>query len=86
MVPQTALFPADHGACLPNQRINLYTVALRRIDPPVFLSFFTTLVDLWERYPDYNGRLLIERYATDGASKVKAEETAYPWRDAKVHM
>ncbi|KAK3324852.1 hypothetical protein B0H66DRAFT_471114 [Apodospora peruviana] len=86
MVPQTALFPADHGACLPNQRINLYTVALKKIHPPSFESFYGHLVDMWHRYPDYEGRLLIERYGKDGTTAVPSDSTAYPWRDAIAHI
>lgn len=85
-IPQTAMFPADHGACTTNQRINLYTVALKKIDTPTFVSFYADLVDLWHRYPDYEGRLLIERFAKDGPASVPLDSTAYPWREAIVHM
>lgn len=86
MVPQSALFPADHGACQPNQRINLYTTALMQIEPKVFGNLFESLVEMWHRYPDYEGRLLIERYATNGAMQKPIEATAYPWRRAVAHV
>ncbi|KAK9772990.1 putative FAD-binding PCMH-type domain-containing protein [Seiridium cardinale] len=86
MVQQNEMFPADHGACVPNQRINLYTVAFRQTDPPSLESYYAHLVDMWQSWPDYDGRLLIMRYATDTALTVPDSDTAYPWRDAIAHM
>lgn len=85
-VPQTDLFPPDHGSCEPNQRINVYTLALKQIHTATFEAFYGNMVDLWQRFPDYDGRLLIERYPGGKVAAVPREETAYPWRDAVALM
>lgn len=86
MIPQNTMFPSDHGTCVPNQRINLYTLALKQFDPPTFDSFYARLTDFWREYPDYQGRLLIQRFSNDAVAAVPDAETAYPWRDAIAHM
>lgn len=85
-VPQTDLLPPDHGSCTPNQRINIYTIALKQITPSTFEGFYEHMVDLWTRYPDYDGRLLIERYAKGAVNAVPHDLTVYPWRDAVALM
>lgn len=85
-VPQTELAPPDHGSCTPNQRINIYTLALRQIDVSAFEDFLEHMIDLWNRYPDYDGRLLVERYGTGAVVAVPRDSTVYPWRDATALM
>lgn len=79
-------FGQDNGACTPNQHINIYTVALKRIHPPTLEAFFSKLVNFWHANPDYQGRLLMQRYSTDGPMAVRDEATAYAYRDAKAYM
>ena len=86
MVPQSQMFPPDHGSCTPNQHINVYTLALKQIDPPTFDSFYTRIMEMWQKYPDYQGRLLIERFPNDAVKAVPDAETAFAWRDAIVFM
>ncbi|KEY70387.1 hypothetical protein S7711_09361 [Stachybotrys chartarum IBT 7711] len=81
-VLQTQAFPPDHGSCQPNQRINVYTIALRQVHPPTFEEFYYHMVDLWRRYPDYDGRLLVQRYSPAS----NGDSVAYPWRDAIAQM
>lgn len=79
-------FGQDNGACTPNQHINIYTVALKQSHPPTFETFFSELVKFWYANPDYQGRLLMQRYSTDGPMAVADDETAYAYRDVKTYM
>lgn len=81
-VLQPQAFPPDHGSCQPNQRINVYTIALRQVHPPTFEDFYYHMVDLWRQYPDYDGRLLVQRYSP----ACNGDSVAYPWRDAIAQM
>ncbi|KAL8992184.1 MAG: hypothetical protein Q9169_007296 [Polycauliona sp. 2 TL-2023] len=79
-------FGQDNGACTPNQHINIYSMALKRIHTPTFESFFARLVDFWKAYPGFQGRWLLQRYATQGPRAVSDSETAYGLRDAQLYM
>ena len=79
-------FGQDNGACTPNQHINIYSMALKQIHTPTFESFFAKLVDFWREYPGFQGRWLLQRYATDGPLTVPGSETAYGYRDAQIYM
>lgn len=79
-------FGGDNGACTPNQHINIYTIALKQTHAPTFESFFGNLTKFWEDNPDYQGRLLMQRYPNDGPSMVPDDATAFPYRDVKTFM
>ncbi len=79
-------FGNDNGACVPNQHINIYTVGLKQIHPPVFESFFANLTDFWVANPDFQGRLLLQRYPNQALQAVPDAETAYAYRDIKTYM
>ncbi|KAK4697082.1 hypothetical protein P7C71_g938, partial [Lecanoromycetidae sp. Uapishka_2] len=79
-------FGNDNGACTPNQHINIYTVALKQIDPPTFQLFFADITSFWEANPDFQGRLLMQRFPNDAVQAVPDEETAYAYRDVKTYM
>jgi len=79
-------FGNDNGACTPNQHINIYTVALKQTHPTTFESFFANLTGFWKANPDYQGRLLMQRYPTDGPLATADEKTAYAYRDVKTYM
>jgi hypothetical protein len=79
-------FGQDNGACTPNQHINIYTMALKQIHIPTFESFFLELVDFWKKYPDFQGRFLLQRYANNGPRAVPDTATAYGYRDAQLVM
>jgi len=85
-MPQSEMFPPDHGSCLPDQRINIYTMALKQFDPPTFDEFYPRMVDFWQQHPEYDGRLLIQRFPNDAVVAVPDAETVYPWRDAIANM
>lgn len=79
-------FGQDNGACTPNQHINIYTVALKSIHPPTFEAFFSRMVQFWHANPDYQGRLLMQRYSTDGPKAIADDATAYAHRDVTTHL
>ncbi|KAL8964735.1 MAG: hypothetical protein Q9183_004249 [Haloplaca sp. 2 TL-2023] len=79
-------FGQDNGACTPNQHINIYSMALKQMHSPTFESFFANLVDFWREYPGFQGRWLLQRYATDGPLTVPSPATAYGYRDAQIYM
>ncbi|KAF2204958.1 FAD-binding domain-containing protein [Delitschia confertaspora ATCC 74209] len=79
-------FGKDNGACTPNQHINIYTVALKRFHPPTFEAFFSKLVGFWQAHPAYQGRLLMQRYSTEGPMATADDATAYAYRDVKTFM
>ncbi|KAK4464464.1 hypothetical protein QBC42DRAFT_320032 [Cladorrhinum samala] len=79
-------FGNDNGACTPNQHINIFTVALKKFDASTFEAFFSKMNDFWKEYPDYQGRLLMQRYSTEGPMRTPDEATAYPNREIKTFM
>jgi hypothetical protein len=79
-------FGQDNGACTPNQHINIHTLALKQFHAPTFESFFTTLVQFWHDEPNFQGRLLMQRYSTDGPMKTRDDDSAYAYRDVKTFM
>ncbi|KAK3995182.1 hypothetical protein QBC44DRAFT_320654 [Cladorrhinum sp. PSN332] len=79
-------FGNDNGACTPNQHINIFTVALKKFDAQTFEGVFEKMNKFWRAYPDYQGRLLMQRYSTEGPMRVPDESTAYPNRDVKTYM
>lgn len=79
-------FGQDNGACTPNQHINIYTMALKEIHTPTFEDFFLKLVDFWKANPGFQGRFLMQRYASDGPRAVPDSETAFGYRDAQLFM
>ncbi|KAF2172597.1 hypothetical protein M409DRAFT_62371 [Zasmidium cellare ATCC 36951] len=79
-------FGQDNGACTPNQHINIYSVVLRQIHTPTFESFFGQLVRFWDDHPSFQGRWLMQRYATDGPLATADEASAYGHRHAKMYM
>lgn len=94
MVPNNALMDAaffnffgqDNGACTPNQHINIYTVGLLKTHPPAFEQFFANLTDFWIANPDFQGRLLLQRFPNQAVTAVPQDETSYPWRAVKTYM
>ncbi|KAL3429585.1 hypothetical protein BDV09DRAFT_180144 [Aspergillus tetrazonus] len=81
-----SFFGGNNGACIPNQHINIYTVGLKEIHVPTFESFFGDLDGFWREYPDYQGRLLLQRYANDAVLEVDDGDAAYAHRDIKTFM
>lgn len=79
-------FGMDNGACTPNQHVNIYTVSLKRFDAQTFEAFFSKLVDFWHANPNYQGRLLMQRYSNEGPMAVDDDATAYAYRDVKTFM
>ena len=79
-------FGQDNGACTPNQHINIYTIGLKQIDPWTFEDFFANLTDFWVTHPDFQGRLLMQRFPNQAVTEVPDDETAYAWRDVKTYM
>ena len=79
-------FGNDNGACLPNQHINIYTIALRQIDSEKLELFFTNLTNFWIANPNFQGRLLLQRYSNQAVQAVPDDETAYAFRDTKTYM
>ncbi|KAE8146566.1 hypothetical protein BDV25DRAFT_169796 [Aspergillus avenaceus] len=81
-----SFFGGNNGACVPNQHINIYTVGLSQIHVPTFESFFADIDEFWRAYPDYQGRLLLQRYANNAVTAVPDEESAYAHRAIKTYM
>ncbi|KAL2810520.1 hypothetical protein BJX63DRAFT_444698 [Aspergillus granulosus] len=81
-----SFFGGNNGACVPNQHINIYTVGLKHIHVPTFESFFNNLDGFWREYPDYQGRLLLQRYANNAVIDVPDEDSAYGQREVKTFM
>ena len=79
-------FGTDNGACTPNQHINIYTLGLKVIDPKTFESFFASLNDFWVANPDFQGRLLLQRFPNQAVQAIPDAETAYGHRDVKTYM
>ena len=79
-------FGQDNGACTPNQHINIYSVALKKIHRPTFEAFFAELVSFWQDNPTFQGRWLMQRYSNEGALKTAETDTAYGYRHAKIFM
>lgn len=86
MVPQNTLFPPILGSCTPGQKVNIYSVAVRRTDPETLDSVFADMNQFWHQHTGYQGRLLIPRFANDAAASVEHNETSFPWRKAIAHM
>lgn len=79
-------FGQDNGACTPNQHINIYSVALKEIHTPTFQNFFNDIVEFWIANPGFQGRWLMQRYATNAALETKDEDSAYGLRHTKMFM
>jgi hypothetical protein len=79
-------FGLDNGACTPNQHLNIYTLGLKHYSPPTFESFLANLTDFWIANPDFQGRLLLQRYSNKVVNSVPDEESAYAYRDVKTYM
>ncbi|KAK3683408.1 hypothetical protein B0T22DRAFT_519299 [Podospora appendiculata] len=82
MTPQKDLYPPIQGSCDPNQHINLYSLAVAKLDPAALQAAYGDMVNMWQSYPGYQGRMLIQRFPNDAVAKAPWYETAYPWRDA----
>ncbi|KAK3320574.1 hypothetical protein B0T19DRAFT_444407 [Cercophora scortea] len=82
MTPQKDLYPPIQGSCDPNQHINLYSLAVTKLDPAALQAAYGDMVNMWQSYPGYQGRMLIQRFPNDAVARVPLYETAYPWRDA----
>ncbi|KAL3461912.1 hypothetical protein BJX64DRAFT_299902 [Aspergillus heterothallicus] len=81
-----SFFGGNNGACIPNQHINIYTVGLKQIHTRTFESFFNDLDGFWREYPDYQGRLLLQRYANDAVIDIPDEDSAYGQRQVRTFM
>jgi hypothetical protein len=74
------------GACTRNNIVNIFSLALKQTDVSTWVSHFNDLGDFFTQHPSYYGRLLIQRFPTQGMQRVPDQATAYPFRDAKIQL
>ncbi|KAI4161931.1 MAG: hypothetical protein LQ342_004497 [Letrouitia transgressa] len=81
-----AFFGATNGACVRRNRVNIYSLGLKRTDVATWTSHLNALADFYVKYPAYQGRLLAERFPTQGVLAVPDAQTAYPHRQVKIQL
>ncbi|KAI4235936.1 MAG: hypothetical protein L6R40_006304 [Gallowayella cf. fulva] len=83
---EVAFFGATSGACARRNRVNIYSLALKKTDVATWTAHFDELADFYLKYPGYQGRFLAERYATQAVLAVPESTTAYPHRQARIQL
>ena len=81
-----AFFNVQNGACIRRSRVNIYSLGIRETDVATWESHFNDLAGFYVRYPEYQGRLLVQRYSNQAALAVPDDRTAYAYRDATIQM
>jgi fumiquinazoline A oxidase len=74
------------GGCQKGNNINIYSLALRQTDVAAWEAHFNELANFYAQYPGYTGRLLVQRFPNQAALVVADSATAYPLREAKIHV
>lgn len=91
MVPWNRLyaalfFAAPSTACLENQYLNIAGQGLRQTDVSTYESFFADVATFYRQHPEINGTFVASRFPNQAVLAVPDEETAYPYRDIKMHL
>ena len=77
---------ATSGGCEKGNRVNIYSLALKQTDVAAWEAHFNELANFYVQYPGYAGRLLVQRFPNQAALAVADAATAYPLREAKIHV
>ncbi|KAJ9148278.1 FAD binding domain family protein [Pleurostoma richardsiae] len=77
---------AGNGACDTGNIVNVYGLALKHTDASAWETHFNDLTSFFHEYPEYEGRVLIQRFPNQAAVAVADSATAYPHREAKIHL
>jgi fumiquinazoline A oxidase len=83
---QAAFFGLQNGACNDQNYVNIYSLSLNQTDVSTWESYFADLAEFYVQYPEYQGRLLAERYPTQAVLAVPDSKTAYAYREAKTQL
>ena len=92
MLPSTgvladAYFGLDKTGCVDGQYINAYTMGLKQTTPATFESFFADLSTFnAEHATDVHVGYTVHRWSQQAVLAVPDGDTAYPWRQLKMHM
>lgn len=76
----------DSTSCVDGQDSNGYSLGLKDIDVPTFVSFFNNATIFWGQYPEVSGVWVIERYPNNITESFGDGSTAYPHRGIKTHL
>lgn len=77
---------ATSGGCEKGENVNIYSISLKKTDVATWEAHFNELTDFYVQYPGYAGRLLVQRFPNQAALAIADSATAYPFREAKIHL
>ncbi|AEO68595.1 uncharacterized protein THITE_2055098 [Thermothielavioides terrestris NRRL 8126] len=76
----------SQGVCDNGNYQNEYTVGLQHTDVATMEDVFADMVAFYEANPEYNGKVIYQRYSNEVALQTPVAKTAYPWRDIKTYL
>jgi fumiquinazoline A oxidase len=76
----------DKKACSRAQHVNMYSVSAVKTDPEAMSSFIDQLLAFSRLHPDVATTFVVHRFPTDAVTKFADSESAYPYRNNKMHM
>lgn len=75
----------SQSACSNGERVNDYSIGLAQTDVSTVIDIFAEWTNFSATHSDYNGFLVFQRYSNEVLLQTPINETAYPWRDIKMH-
>ncbi|KAK8121430.1 hypothetical protein PG999_005550 [Apiospora kogelbergensis] len=76
----------DKKACGRNQHVNMYSIAAIRTDADALSAFVDQLSAFSRLHPDVATTFVVHRFATQAVLGTLDDDSAYPYRDLKMHM
>jgi hypothetical protein len=74
------------GACTNGRHQRIHTIGLNRTDVDTFEDVFAEMDVFYKANPEYNGRVIFQRYSNEVALQTPVSATSYPWRDIKTYL
>ena len=76
----------DTKACSRNQHVNMYSIGATRTDAEAMSAFMHEILAMSRRNPDVATTFVVHRFPTQAVLHVPNDDSAYPYRDLKMHM
>jgi hypothetical protein len=91
MVPWTnvinsSYFGLDGGACNYGQYVNAYTLGAKQTNVTTLSNFLRSYLNYALQNPTVRPSFVIHRWPQQAVLAVPDDETAYPYRDLKMHL
>ena len=74
------------GACTNGRHQRIHTIGLNRTDVDTFEDVFSEMDVFYKANPEYNGRVIFQRYSNEVALQKPVSATSFPWRDIKTYL